>query len=77
MYHLSTEEILHHPLTEEYGVAVADTSTVVTGWSLRHLAGSAAPPRGAAMPAAPHRPQSLSRLQYGAGSSFWRNPFIK
>jgi len=36
LYQLGTAETLRRLLTEEYGTAVADTSTVVAGWSLRH-----------------------------------------
>ena len=32
LYQLGTAETLRRYLTEEYGTAVADTSTVVTGW---------------------------------------------
>jgi len=35
LYHLGTSETLRRHLTEEYGTAIADTSTVVAGWSLR------------------------------------------
>jgi len=52
-YHLGTAETLRALLTEEYGTVVADTSAVVAGWSLRHLAGSSDPPPAAAFPAAP------------------------
>jgi len=52
-YQLGTAETLRHFLTEMYGTAVQATYTVVTGWSLRRLAGSSAPRRGAALPAAP------------------------
>ena len=69
LYHLSTVERLRRLWTEEYGTAVADTSTVVSGWSLQHLAGSSAPPRGAALPAAPRRPPSPPPPHYGAGAS--------
>jgi len=68
LYQLATAETLRRLLTEEYGTAVADTSTVVTGWSLRHLAGSSAPRRGVAVPAAPRRPPSPPPPHYGAGA---------
>jgi len=68
LYHLGTVETLRRSLTEEYGNAVADTSTVVARWSLRHLAGSSAPPREAALPAAPRRPPSPSPPHYGTGA---------
>jgi len=42
--------------------------TVVTGWSLRHLSASSAPPRGVALPAAPWRPRSPPPPHYGAGA---------
>jgi len=68
LYQLGTAETLRRLLKEEYDTAVADTSTVVAGWSLRHLAGSSAPPRGAALPAAPRRPPSSPPPHYGAGA---------
>ena len=68
LYHLGTAETLRRLPTEEYGTAVADTNTVVTEWSLRHLAGSSAPPRGAALPASPRRPPSPPAPHYGAGA---------
>jgi len=37
LYHLGTVETLRRYLTEEYGTAVAETNTVVAGWSLRNL----------------------------------------
>jgi len=40
LYHLCTVETLLRLLTEEYGAAVEDTSTVVAGWSPRNLASS-------------------------------------
>jgi len=45
-YHLGTVETLRRYLTEEYGTAVAETNTVVAGWSLRNLSASSAPPQG-------------------------------
>jgi len=68
LYELGTAETLRRLLTEEYGTAVADTNTVMTGWSLRHLAGWSAPPRRAALPAAPRRPPSPPPPHYGAGA---------
>ena len=68
LYHLGTAKTLCHLVLEEYGTTVADTSTVEAGWSLRHLAGSSAPPRGAALPAAPRRPPSPPPPHYGAGA---------
>jgi len=68
LYQLGTAETLRRYLTEEYGAAVVDTNTVVTGWSLRHLAASSAPPRGAALPAAPRGPPSPPPPHYGAGA---------
>jgi len=68
LYQLGTAETLRRYLTEEYGTAVVDTNTVVTGWSLRHWASSSAPPRGAALPAAPRHPLSPIRPHYGAGA---------
>ena len=47
---------------------MVDTNTVVTGWALRHLAASSAPPRGVALPAAPRRPPSPPPPHYGAGA---------
>jgi len=70
LHHLGTAETLRRLLTEEYGTAVSDTSTVVAGRSLRHLAGSSAPPRGGALPAAPRRLPFPSPPHYGAGASF-------
>jgi len=68
LYQLGTAETLRRYLTEEYGTAVVDTNTVVTGWSLRNLAASSAPPRGAALPAAPRRPPSPPPPHYGSGA---------
>jgi len=68
LYQLGTAETLRRLLTEEYGTAVASTKTVVTGSSLRHLADSSVPPRGAAFPAAPQRPPSPPPPHYGAGA---------
>jgi len=68
LYQLGTAETLRRLLTQKYGTAVADTKTLVTGWSLRHLAGSSAPPRGAALPAAPRRPPSPPPPHYGASA---------
>jgi len=68
LYHLGTAETLRRLLTEEYGTAEADDSTVVAGRSLRNLAGSSAPPRGAALPAAPRHAPSPSPPHYGAGA---------
>ena len=68
LYQLGTAETLRRLLTEENGTAVADTSTVVAGWSLRHLVGSSAPPQGAALPAAPRSPPSPPPRHYGAGA---------
>ena len=68
LYQLATAETLRLFLTEEYGTAVVDTNTVVTGWSLRHLGASSATPRGAALPAAPRRPPSPPPPHYGAGA---------
>jgi len=65
---LGTAETLRLLLTEEYGTAVADTNTVVTGWSLRHVAGSSAPPRRHALPAAPRLPPFPATSHYGAGA---------
>jgi len=68
LYQLCTAETFRRYLTEEYGTAVVDTNTVVTGWSLRHLAASSAPPGGVALPAAPRRPPSPPPPHYGAGA---------
>jgi len=37
LYQVGTGETLRRLLTEKCGTAVADTNTVVTGWSLRHI----------------------------------------
>jgi len=68
LYHLGTVETLRRYLTEEYGTAVAETNTVVAGWSLRNMSASSAPPRGVALPAAPRRPPSPPPPHYGAGT---------
>ena len=68
LHQLDTVETLRRLPTEEYGTTVADTNMVVTGWSLRHLAGSSAPPRAAALPAAPRRPPFPPPPFYGAGA---------
>ena len=57
-YHLGAVETLRSLLTEYYVTFVADTSTVVAKWSLRHLAGSSAPPGESVLPAASRRPPS-------------------
>jgi len=44
LYDLGTAETLCRLVTEEYSTAMSDKNTVVIGWSLRHLAGSSAPP---------------------------------
>jgi len=68
LYHFGTVETLRRYLTEAYGTAVAETNTVVAGWSLRNLSASSAPPRGVALPAAPRRPPSPPPPHYGAGA---------
>jgi len=68
LYHLGTVATLRRYLTEEYGTAVAETNTVVAGWSLRNMSASSAPPRGVALPAAPRRPPSPPPPHYGAGT---------
>jgi len=68
LYHLGTVETLRRYLTEEYGTAVAETNTVVAGWSLRNMSASSAPPREVALPAAPRRPPSPPPPHYGAGA---------
>jgi len=68
LYQPGTAETLRRYLTEEYGTAVVDTNTIVTGWSLRHLAASSAPPRGAAVTAAPRRLPSHPPPHFGAGA---------
>jgi len=68
LYHLGTVETLRRYLTEEYGTTVAETNTVVAGWSLRNLSASSAPPRGVAFPAAPRRPPAPPPPHYGAGA---------
>jgi len=75
LYNLSTAETLRRPLTEEYGVAVADTSTVVASWSPPHLAGSAASPVRAPMPTTPQGPPCPFPPHYGAGTSSTTQPF--
>jgi len=68
LYHLGTVETLRRYLTEEYGTAVAETNTVVAGWSLRNFSASSAPPREVALPAAPRRPPSPPPPHYEAGA---------
>jgi len=68
LYHLGAVETLRRYLTKEYGTAVAETNTVVAGWSLRNLFASSTPPRGVALPAAPRRPPSPPPPHYGAGA---------
>jgi len=75
LYHLGTAEMLRRLLKEEDGTAVADTSTVLAGWSLRHVAGSSAPPRGAALPAAPRRPPSSFPPHHGRAPILRLKPF--
>jgi len=68
LYHLGTVETLRRYVTKEYGTALAETNTVVAGWSLRNMSASSAPPRGVALPAAPRRPPSPPPPHYGAGA---------
>jgi len=68
LYLLCTVETLRRCLREEYGTAVAETNTVVDGWSLRNLSASSAPPGEVALPEAPRRPPSPPSPHYGAGA---------
>ena len=68
-----TAESLRHMLAEEYGVALTETNTVLTGWSIRHL-GAAAPTAGPISPATHQRPPSPAPPHYEAGSGAMAAP---
>jgi len=68
LYSLSTVDSVRRLLAEEYGAAVAETNTVLAGWSIRNLALPPVPAGGGMSPATPQRPPSPSPPQYGVGS---------
>jgi len=65
---LVTVDSLRHILAEEYNTAVVETTTVMSGWSLRHM-GAAVPTVGPISPATHQRPPSPAPPHNGAGSS--------
>jgi len=60
LYSLSTVDSVRRLLAEEYGAAVAETNTVLKGWSIRNLALPLVPAGGGMSPATPQRPPSPS-----------------
>jgi len=68
-----TAEPFHRMLAEEYGVAVTETNTVLTGWSIC-LLGAAVPTVGPISPATHQRPPSPARPHYGAASGSMAAP---
>jgi len=68
LYSLSTADSIRRLLAEEYGAAVAETNTVLAGWSVRNLALPPAPAVGGISPATHQRPPSPSPPHYGVGS---------
>jgi len=68
LYSLSTVDSIRRLLAEEYGAAVAETNTVLAGWSIRNLALPPAPAVGGISPATHQRPPSPSPPHYGVGS---------
>jgi len=67
LYSLSTVDSVRRLLAEEYGAAVAETNTVLAGWSICMLALAPAPAGGGISPATPQRPPSPSPRHYGVG----------
>ena len=70
LYSLITVDLVHRLLAEVYGAAVAETDTVLAGWSIRNLALPPVPAGGGILPATPQRPPSPSPPHYGVGSGF-------
>ena len=64
---LGTADSLRRILAEEYAVAVTETNTVSTVWSIRHI-GAAVPTAGPISPATHQRPPSPAPPHYGACS---------
>jgi len=67
LYSLSTVDSIRRLLAEEYGAAVAETNTVLAGWSIRNLGSPPVPAGGGISPATPQRPPSPSPPHYGVG----------
>jgi len=68
LYSLSKDDSICRLLAEEYGAAVAQTNTVLAGWSIRNLALPPAAAGGGISPATHQRPPSPSPPHYGVGS---------
>jgi len=68
LYALSAGDSLRRLLAKEYSAAVAETNTVVAGWSIRNMTLPPAPTGGGISPATHQRPPSPSRPHYGVGS---------
>jgi len=71
LYSLSTVDSIRRLLADEYGAAVAETNTVLAGWSIRNMASPPVPAGGGISPATPQRPPSFPPPHYGVwpGSS--------
>ena len=67
LYSLGTVDSLRRILAEEYGVAVAETNTVLAGSSIRRP-WAEGPPVGSLSPATHQRPPCPSTPHYGPGS---------
>jgi len=67
LYSLSTVDSIRRLLAEEYGAAVAETNTVLAGWSIRNMASPPVPAGGGISSAALQRPPSPSPPLYGVG----------
>jgi len=65
---LVTVDSLRRILAEEYNTAVVETTTVTSGWSLRHM-GAAVPTARPISPATHQRAPSPAPPHYGAGPS--------
>ena len=68
LYSLSTLDSVCCLLAEEYCAAVAETNTVLAGWSIRNSDSPPVPAGGAISAATPQRSPSPSSLHYGVGS---------
>jgi len=68
LHSLTPADTIRCALSEAYPFALADTNTVLAGWSLRHWAGSVDQPMGVLVPGTPQRPQSPTLTHYGANS---------
>jgi len=68
LYSLSIVDSIRRLLAEEYGAVVAETNTVLAGWSIRNLVLPPAPAGGGISPATHQRPPFPSPPLYGVGS---------